>query len=147
MNIKISIVVVLFLIGLQSIKSQELINWTILGDVKFEQVYLEDLGFNTDQATFGKLVKPLDGMEVSISGFVIPLDAFGTSYALSRNPNSSCFFCGGAGPETVIQLKLKPSAFKRYKMDDVLSFKGVLQLNETNENEFTYVLDKAEPSS
>lgn len=135
----------ILLIGVVLGYAQELITWTTLADVKFEEVFLEDLGFSTDKATFGETIKSFEGKEITISGFMIPLDAMGTSYALSRNPNSSCFFCGGAGPETVIQLKMKPSALKRYKMDAVLSFTGVLQLNDTNENEFTYVLLNAAP--
>lgn len=125
--------------------SQEFITWTILSDVHFQPVYMEDLGYEIDSASFGELVLPYDGKEISVSGFVIPLDALGTAYALSRNPNASCFFCGGAGPETVIQLNLKPSAIKRYEMDAVMKFKGKLHLNAKNADQFTYVLEAAEP--
>ena len=128
------------------VQGQELINWTILSDVAFQPVFEDDLGYEIDSATFGSLVHPYEGKVVSISGFVIPLDALGTSYALSRNPNASCFFCGGAGPETVIQLNLKPTAYKRYKMDATMTFTGKLLLNTKNADQFTYVLEQAEPS-
>jgi hypothetical protein len=127
-------------------QGQDLINWTILSDVTFQPVFENDLGYEIDSASFGSLVYPYEGKVVAISGFVIPLDALGTSYALSRNPNASCFFCGGAGPETVIQLNLKPTAYKRYKMDATMTFVGKLRLNTKNADQFTYVLEQAEPS-
>jgi hypothetical protein len=139
------LVALLFTLG--QVRGQEFVTWTILSDVHFQPVYEEDLGYEIDSASFGKLVLPFDGKDISVSGFVIPLDALGTSYALSRNPNASCFFCGGAGPETVIQLNLKPSAYKRYEMDAVMKFKGKLRLNTKNADQFTYVLEAAEPDS
>jgi hypothetical protein len=82
---------------------------------------------------------------VKITGFMIPLDGMGFSWVLSRNPNSSCFFCGGAGPETVIELRLKPAAMKKYKLDERRTFKGKLKLNRENMDHLTYMLMEAEP--
>ena len=139
----------LFLTGLVyflpcKLNAQKNIDWITLADVKFESQYDEDSGLSHDVATFGETVKGFEGKEVIISGYVIPLDAMGISYALSRNPNASCFFCGAAGPETVLDLKLKPGTLGRFKMDARKRFKGILQLNQTNDKQFTYVLLNAE---
>jgi len=69
------------------------------------------------------------------------MDPMGLSYALSRNPNAVCFFCGGAGPETVVQLRF--AQMKRYPTDAKLTFKGLLQLNQQDINSLTYVLKEA----
>lgn len=124
---------------------QEVIDWGILADVTFEKKYSEEWGMNYDHATFGESVKAFDGKEVIIKGYVIPMDGLGLTYALSRNPNASCFFCGGAGPETVLELKIKTSALRRFNTDENLSFKGILRIHEMNDNQFTYVLKNAEP--
>lgn len=129
----------------QRIVAQEFIDWNTLGDVEFADTYAEELGTTYQSAIFGKYVKTFEGKEVVITGYLIPLDALGINYALSRNPNSSCFFCGGAGPETVLELRLKPQAIKRYKMDERRPFKGTLVLNKSNRDRFTYVLKNAEP--
>ncbi len=126
--------------------SQSHINWSYLADVKFDVQFSEELGYNLHNATFGKMVKPYDGQEVIISGYMIPLDPMGISYVLSKNPNSSCFFCGGAGPETVLELELKPSAIKRYEVDEVKAFRGILKLNKVDDKHLTYVLLEAEPN-
>lgn len=144
LKIRISLLVIGLFLLFQKGMSQELINWTILGDVSFHPIYVEEFGYEIDSAAFGDIVKPFDGKEVAINGYMIPLDALGTSYALSRNPNATCFFCGGAGPETVIQLNLKPKAIKRYETDAIMTFKGTLQLNAKNADQFTYVLHGAE---
>ena len=139
-----AILIFLFLTNTQ-LFAQNNITWSILGDVKFEKKYSEDLGMNYHEATFGNQVKTYEGKEITIKGYMIPLDALGISYVLSKNNNANCFFCGGAGPETVIELEMLPGAVQRYKTDEVKTFKGILQLNVSNENQLTYVLLKAEP--
>ena len=118
--------------------SQAILDWNTLADVEFEEKKdtLADLPFN--QATFGETITSFQDQEVAITGYMIPMDPMGISYALSRNPNAVCFFCGGAGPETVVQLKL--SKIKRYPTDARLTFKGKLQMNEQDVNSLTYVL-------
>lgn len=125
--------------------AQTVIDWNLLADVKFNQKYSDEFGITYDEAVFGRWILPFDGKEVSITGFMIPLDGMGLSWVLSRNPNASCFFCGGAGPETVIELRLKPSALKRYKLDDKRTFRGKLKLNRENMDHLTYMLLDAEP--
>lgn len=125
--------------------AQTNIGWISLTDVTFEEKKeTEDAILSYNHATFGKSITKLAGKEISITGYMIPMDPMGITYVLSRNPNATCFFCGGAGPETVLQLNMKPSAIKRYNTDDRLTFKGILQLNEKDINSLTYVLEKAE---
>ncbi len=125
--------------------AQMLIDWNTLANVTFEQKYSEELGITYDDASFGQWVSMLDGQEVKLTGYMIPLDGLGVSYVLSRNPNATCFFCGGAGPETVVELQMLPSAYGKYKLDDYRTFKGTLQLNKQNIDHLTYVLKNAEP--
>ena len=121
------------------------IDWNTLADIKFEQKFSEELGITYDEATFGTWLLAMDGKEVKIAGYLIPLDGMGLSWVLSRNPNATCFFCGGAGPETVIELQLKPAAVRRYQLDEYRTFKGKLKLNRKNLDSLTYVLEEAEP--
>lgn len=132
-------------IGMNVLQSQSTIDWNLLADVKFNEKKSAELGYTYQEAVFGKWVLPFDGKEVKITGFMIPLDGMGFSWVLSRNPNSSCFFCGGAGPETVIELKLKTSAMRKYKLDERRTFKGTLKLNSTNQDHLIYMLLDAEP--
>ena len=143
--ITIGLTSILFLLWMGTVSAQSQIEWTTLSDVKFEQVFSEELGISYDEATFGPFISLFEGKEVKITGYMIPLDGMGVSYVLSRNPNATCFFCGGAGPETVIELELLPSAIGKYKLDDFRTFKGILMLNKKNIDHLTYVLKEAEP--
>jgi len=138
---------VLPILSLQTLtlSAQMSIDWINLADVTFEEKkdsVNAPLSYN--QATFGASLEKLAGKEVSITGYMIPMDPMGITYVLSMNPNATCFFCGGAGPETVLQLNMKPSAIKRYAIDARLTFKGILQMNEKDINSLTFVLNEAE---
>lgn len=124
--------------------AQQTITWDQLTDVKFSKKYDATLGIELLTASFGESVKALDGKEIIIKGYIIPLDPLGTQYVISRNPMASCFFCGGSGPETVAELRLHPKSIRRYATDELLSFKGVLKLNESNSSSLNYVILNAE---
>lgn len=113
------------------------LTWQVLQDVKYKKKYNKDYDQYFDYPVFGEKLKALDGQKVSIKGYIIPVDV--GMYALSKNPYASCFFCGGAGPETITGLTFaKPP--KRYKTDEFLTLHGVLRLNDSDVNKFMYQL-------
>jgi hypothetical protein len=124
--------------------AQQLITWDQLTDVKFSKKFDPTVGIEMLEAQFGSSVKALDGKEIIIRGYIIPLDPLGTQYVISRNPMASCFFCGGSGPETVAELRLHPKSIRRYATDEILTFKGTLQLHEKNDHSLNYVILNAE---
>lgn len=83
------------------------ITWEDLKDVKFSRKFIKEEDMYFLFPTFGEKVKRLNGCEVQIKGYMIPVDPEGRIYVLSARPMASCFFCGAAGPETIIQLNLK----------------------------------------
>jgi len=127
-----------------SLSAQSRLTWQQLADVSFEKIEDKENSITYNEATFGEKLMLLDSTEVYTTGYLIPIDAMGITYALSRNPNASCFFCGGAGPETVILLRIKPEHYKRYSTDIRLTFAGRLKINENDKDSFIYVLESAE---
>jgi len=128
-----------------ALPAQTYLDWIALGEIELTKKTNLEFGISYDEAVFSEYIEELDSTEVTISGYMIPLDALGTSFALSRNPNASCFFCGNAGPETVLRLWFTPSAMKRYNTDDYLRIKGQLRLHASNEHGFIYELWNAAP--
>lgn len=119
------------------------ITWETLSKVSFKKkIHAIDGGWYS-HPFFGKEILALNGKEVSIKGFVFPFNTGEELYFLSAFPYSSCFFCGGAGPESVIQLELKKGQ-RTFKMDEVVRFKGKLLLNYDNLEQLNYVLQEAE---
>jgi len=117
------------------------ITWDTLTDVSFEDKYYSEFDQYLPFPTFGISVKALAGKEVKITGYVIPIEP--ERYILSQNPFASCFFCGGAGPETVLELELT-SYEKTYFTDQYLSFTGFLKLNSQDIDKLNYILERAE---
>ena len=122
-----------------------MLDWSDLADVQFFEKFSNSMGIKYYQATFGEDIKELEGEEVMVMGYLIPLDALGETYALSKNPFSACFFCGAAGPETVVELRVKAEYVRRYQTDERRAFRGRLQLNESSLEQFNYVLIDAVP--
>lgn len=116
------------------------ITWKDLEDVSFEEQYVESYQDWFLVPTFGETVKKLEKTTISIKGYLVPIDLDGKIYALSAYPYSSCFFCGGAGPESVMTLLFDGDPPRKYKIDDVETFKGELYLNKHDPEEFIYVL-------
>ncbi len=115
----------------------------MLADISYTDEYREELEDIYKKPTFGGEVIALEGEEVSIMGFFLPLDLEGDYYMLSQNPYATCFFCGGGGPESVIQIKFakKPRGLS---MDDLILIKGQLTLNDNDPLEMYYLLTNAE---
>jgi hypothetical protein len=119
------------------------INWDLLKDVSYKKKWNAELSMYFLYPTFGPNLKRLEGREVLLRGYMIPVDATSNLFMLSAFPFSMCFFCGGAGPESVVDLKFKDKP-KRFKTDEIHTIRGKLVLNDNNVEEMTYILKEAE---
>lgn len=81
----------------------------------------------------------LDGKEILLSGYLVPIDYSKNLYALSRFPQASCFFCGQAGPETVAEL-IFSSQPPRLVVDQFVLVRGVLKINRKDSNRLFFQL-------
>ncbi len=124
------------------------LTWKELEDVTFEEKYYEDIDQYLLFPQFGETVLEKAEKSFTISGYVIPINPGDKEtpplYVLSANPFSACFFCGNAGPESVVELALK-DPFVMMATDEFRSFKGTLTLNDSNIDRLNYILIDAEP--
>lgn len=91
---------------------------------------------------FTEIVKKLDGQMVSVEGFAIPLDPGGKQITLSANPFSACFFCGKAGPASIMTV-LFSNAEKGLHTDDYIYLTGRMRLNYADPSQPYYTLEHA----
>lgn len=123
------------------------LSWSHLSKVSFEDRFHDTLNAMVSYPIFHPSIKKLDGQRIQIKGYVIPFEETGdeTIIILSAFPFSSCFFCGGAGPETVMDVQLKKQKRRiRFKQDATITFRGNLRLNDSDLNYLNYILDNAE---
>lgn len=130
----------------RAVTDQELSGWTRLSwetleDVTFKDQYFEKTDGYFMVPEYGASVKELSDREVFISGYLIPVDV--NWYILSAFPYSACFFCGNAGPESVVELSFEETP-RRFKTDEWLTFKGTFTLNPEDIDHLPYMLTKAE---
>jgi len=125
-----------------SLRAQTETSWTDLMDITFKDVYLESDDMYVYYPLFKEKQKSLDGEEISITGYIIPVDVELNQYVLSAFPFSACFFCGNAGPESVMAVYFS-SPDQSFKTDERLTLQGNLELNDTNVDELVYVLRNA----
>ena len=119
------------------------LTWQVLSDVEFTDIYLEELDAYYWMPEFGPQVIAAEGKEFHIAGYMIPVDVDEDFYVLSRFPFANCFFCGGAGPESVIDLRFPTREKRTYQTDDRLTFRGTLRLNADDVYQMNYILEGA----
>jgi hypothetical protein len=123
--------------------AQTKITWHTLEDVSFTNKYSEEVKAYFYYPTFGESLKKLNGKEVILRGYMLPLVPDEGFYILSANPYAACFFCGQSGPESIVELKLKPG-HPKFRMDQVVTIKGRLKLNRDDIHQCNYILEEAE---
>ena len=98
---------VLFLLTSASSFAQQRVRWSSFERLQFEEVFDKESSMWMQVPKWTDKDRQLYGKLVEITGYVIALDVLSDEYALSAFPFASCFFCGAAGPERVMELKLK----------------------------------------
>ena len=126
----------------QTAKAQTVITWEVLKDIEFQEVWSEEFNAVYMVPKFGSKVKSLDNKKVQIRGYVIPVDVLADYYVLSANPYSSCFFCGQAGPESVMEIQLSKQ-YAGLRMDKIITVQGKLRLNADDILQLNYILEDA----
>ncbi len=114
--------------------------WKTLSKITYKKEYDEMLGFKVDVPVFSEDIQKLEGKEVVVKGYIIPVEGFKNhkEFIFSAFPYSMCFFCGGAGPETVMEIYAKEAV--KYTAEPVM-LKGTLELNSTDINRLIYALN------
>ncbi len=107
--------------------------WQLLMSVEYRtwrQQYIPD---------FDDKIKALDGKKIIIEGYMYPLEESSehSYFMLSYYPVNMCFFCGSAGPETVMEVNMQ-SPIKLYSKKITLT--GTLQLNADDPDRLFYIL-------
>jgi len=118
----------------------EKLSWKILADVKYNRKRTKDYPEGIMYPAINPMLKAKKGANVVISGYIIPIDE--KSFAVSKNVMSACFFCGMAGPETIMGIKFKGKT-PRLKTDQYLTLSGTFNFNETNPDDWIYHIENA----
>ena len=141
-NTIIALAAILAATALQPLQAQDKM-WKTLSKITFKKEYNEMMGFKVDVPVFSDEVKALEGKEVTIRGYIIPVEGYKghKEFIFSAYPYNMCFFCGGAGPETVMEVYADEAI--EYTAEPI-TIRGKLELNADDINRLIYALQGTE---
>ncbi|NNF21831.1 MAG: hypothetical protein HKN67_07810 [Saprospiraceae bacterium] len=116
--------------------------WKTLSKITYKKQYDELMGFKIDVPVFSAPVQELSGQEVELKGYIIPVEGYKShkEFIFSAYPYNMCFFCGGAGPETVMEVEAAEAV--EYTAEQI-TLKGRLTLNDSDINRLMYLMTVA----
>ncbi|WMX16905.1 MULTISPECIES: hypothetical protein [unclassified Aureispira] len=121
--------------------------WEDLLTLKFDIRFDESVDDVIFEPKISKRVRQYEGKIIEVEGFIIPhdiaadamadLDDDGQQFMFSAFPLASCFFCGGAGAESVMEaFPKKPISYTERK----IKIRGRLEFNTTDFLKLPYQL-------
>ena len=127
------------------VNAQDEMSWEALADVTFEKQFDKETNAYWLIPVFGQQPRTNEGKTVIIEGYFIPVDMDSDFYVLSQFPYASCFFCGGAGPESVVELQMEKKQANKLRLDQRVRIQGVFQTNNSDFDHCNYILKDAKP--
>lgn len=118
--------------------ASDTISWKILSKVKFVQ----GKSGNSSPYKFDESIKNLDGKEITITGYIFPLQAADKQnhFLLSAYP-PSCPYCLPAGPDELIEVKASDDINFTYEAVTIHGTFHVLSKSEQQEGMFYGMTD------
>lgn len=115
--------------------------WTTLALMKFERHKGNGSGKGSQIIP---LIEALDGTEVTVKGYVVPLSGkkAQSHFMFSAYPYSSCYFCGGAGPETIMEAFADGDSKIEYS-ENAITLKGIFKFTSKDPNDIMFTLEHA----
>ncbi len=116
--------------------------WLTLSLVTFQSTYDPEYAMEIKKPKVSSAVEKLDGTQIEIEGYIIPLTGQVTQshFMLSKFPQSTCFFCGKAGPESAMQVFMKDNV--KIKISErKVRVKGTLLVNPKDVNSLLYTME------
>ncbi len=126
---------------IQGTFAQSELTWEDFADASFEPEYSEKYEVYFLMPKFGERIKAYKGKQITITGYFLDISGSGEVFLISQNPMASCFFCGAAGPETIIEVNFKEKP--PFVTDQIVSVTGTLELNPSDVDHCNYILHGA----
>jgi len=113
--------------------------------VNTESKFDDMMGMVIKTATPTPIAEALNGETITIRGYIIALDAKAAlkHFMFSRYPQNMCFFCGGAGPESAMQVFLPEGKSIDFTKDKI-EIRGTLNIQKGDPSGLIYTMSGAE---
>lgn len=126
--------------GTGNVIVSDTLSWKLLAQIKYLKKPSKDYPDGVMFPVINTTLKAKQHKPITMSGFIIPID--NKNYALSKNVFASCFFCGQAGPETIMGIKFKNPGMK-LKTDQYVTLQGTFRYNDSDVDDWIYHIENA----
>jgi hypothetical protein len=123
--------------------------WEVFLKLRFDITYDPMLDDVAMRPIFTHEIRYYHNKTIEMQGYIIPNDIVhgalgdrgnGTTFMLSAYPTAACFFCKGAGPESVMEVyPKKPIPYSK----NAVKIRGRLELNDSDYMKMAYLLKDA----
>jgi len=98
-----------------------------------------------DKPIFSPALEAMEGTKIDLHGYIIPIEGKKSQahFMFSAFPVNMCYFCGKAGPESVIEVFMEDGEKVTFT-EDKIWLSGRLKLNAFDPTSSIYVLEQAE---
>ncbi len=133
-----------FTFALQNAIGQEENIWRKLSVVKFDKRIADADQHIAREPRYMPLMRSLDGTEIIVKGYIIPLTGkvAQSEFMFSAYPYEMCFFCGKAGPETVMEVFAKEGTTVKFS-EKSMTLKGTFKFRSSDVNDIMFALEDA----
>ncbi len=112
--------------------------WRNLRDVSYIEKNDQAVG-KIKLPIFGEKVSEFENKTIFIKGYIMPLELGSDYFVISAYPFENCYFCGAAGPETVMEVF--PTG--EVPFSQTVTVRGTLKFNRDNIHRLLYRLENA----
>lgn len=141
-NKLILLLLILLGVGATELSAQNDNAWQIFEKIEFRDVYVEEyFSYASMPNPEDEYIKKFDGKKLTVKGHYIPV--MGDLIIVSKFPYANCFFCGGAGLESIVEVRLKKDDHPDFITDEKLEFTGTLKINTTDWQQVSFILEDA----
>ncbi|TVR80508.1 MAG: hypothetical protein EA412_04660 [Chitinophagaceae bacterium] len=114
--------------------------WDILNLLEYEREYINGTPWYVPR--FPREIRELEGTVIELKGYMVPMDPgiMHDNFLISVLPLMQCHFCGQGGIPEMVEVFSNRQI--RYT-ESIISIKGRLRLNDSDEKHFTFILDEA----
>ena len=115
--------------------------WGTLSMLKYDR---NADGTINPEGKFLPMIQKLEGQEVVLRGYMIPLSGkrAQSNFMFSAYPYANCFFCGQAGPESVMEVFMKDDKAIEFS-ENLIELKGIFHFQPTI-GDITYHMEQAQ---
>jgi hypothetical protein len=115
--------------------------WHTLAEVSFTNKK-DAAGYDVAVPQFSSHLKSYNTKKIKLKGYMIPLEELGgqQKFMLSSLPFNLCYFCGAAGPETIVEVDSNEKI--KFSTKQII-MEGMLLLNDKDPDHHIYILKSA----